>query len=84
MRIATADVKPRDIVTPLLTPLSTNATCQLDKTENSAPNALRTALVATRRRTAPSAKENSPHRNMCEMFEINGRLRGRPNAGMRS
>src|ERR1039458_1554837 len=24
--------------TPLLTPLSTNATCQLEKTENSAPN----------------------------------------------
>src|SRR5580698_6841974 len=34
-------VRIRHPGTPLLTPLSTNATCQLEKPENSAPNPLR-------------------------------------------
>ena len=61
--------------TPGRTELSTNGTCQPEKTENLASECPRRATYTVRQAAAPRSKENRKNRNMCQMFGIRVRFR---------
>jgi hypothetical protein len=55
--------------------LSTNGTCQLEKTENFTSKAPRRTRYTVRNRVTPRSKESRKNHNMFEMFGITVRLR---------
>jgi hypothetical protein len=61
--------------TPGRTDLSTNATCQLEKTENFASKRHRRTTDTVPQRFGPRPEENRKNRNMCQMFGIRVRFR---------
>ena len=60
--------------TPGRTDLSTNWTCQLEKTENVALKGPSAATYTFRQRVAPRSEENRKNRNRCQMFGIRVRF----------
>jgi hypothetical protein len=62
--------------TPGRTELSTNGTCQPEKTENLASECPRRATYTVRQAAAPRSKENRKNRNAFQMFWITARFRG--------
>ena len=62
--------------TPTRTRLSTNGTCQLEKTENLASKGTRRARYAARQHFTPRIEEKAKNRNTCQMFGITVRFRG--------
>jgi len=61
---------------PSRTDLSTNGTCQLERTENLASKGTRRERYTVRQQVTRRIEEKAKNRNTCQMFGITVRFRG--------